>query len=627
MAIATTGQNANFHVLFVDEDNNPIAVNSATIEIFTFSGTTKEVLVAAGTAMTAVNGVTGQYVYSYTISANYNLNANIYGTMKGVDAQGVIYLVEHHFDIYDGSGEVIEPPPIPPPLSHWGTTDGFNTTDGIVTASGLSFATARIATPSGGEGSPFAVDNWGNTNQNRVTQDQSVTITSAGETTGFGGDSTMEVIVYDADNTAILDSYTTPAINANAVHTSISNNIVITISTYGADNDGYTKAQASVAIDLAAIFAAQGRDGGKIGSIVVTHSTDSISDGSGDYAFNYSGFFVDTNPTTPSIGGVLFSETLAVTRYLSGIAYYDRTSQFTVQVLGIDQLNRNTARTDSNLSVTASGINLPDLNHSPFGDGSGNFAGWTSNENVNGVSYQKTDWEITQIDYRLIGQSISATATPRDTWDDGASQTTNIMEVLVDTYDVSSDDVSEYFEDEDRRTESDYTTPWNSQSTLVQGEALVHNGRLQVPHTDWSLYLPTQANPNYSAFTAPASYFRNFPTPNNTQSYSGFSITVSGTFLVDLQTDLQNNDLQIFVRRVASAVGGFGPNANPLLVHGQDYNNTLFDDGATNGHIREFVSGNTISCTFGGAGMKQGVHIEIKITNPSITLNSFLVSF
>lgn len=627
MAIATTGQKANFHVLFVDEDNNPIAVNSATIEVFTFSGTTKEILVAAGTAMTAVAGVTGQYVFSYTISSTYSLNANIYGTMRGVDAQGVIYLVEQHFDVYDGSGEVIEPPPIPPPLSHWGTTDGFNTTDGLVSASGLSFSSARVATPSGGEGSPFAVGNWGNTNQNRVTRDTTVTITSAGDTTGFGGDSTMAVVVYDADYVSILDSYTTAAIASDGVLTSPSNNIVITITNYGPDNEGHTKAKASVEIDLGGIFTAQVRDGGKIGSIEVTHNVDTASDGTGSYSFTVSNFFVDTNPTTPSISGILFSETLAVTRYLSGIAYYDRTSQFTIRVLGIDQLNRNTAKTSNNLSISANGISLPNLNHSPFGTGAANFAGWTSDENVNGVSYLKTDWEITQIDYRLIAHPISATATVRDTWSNGNSLTTNIFEVLIDTFDIASTTTQEFFEDEDKRMESDYTTSWNSLSVLVQGEALVHNGRLQVPHTDWSSYFPTQANPDYSNLSAPASYFRNFITPNTTQSYSGFSITVNGNFVVDLQTDLQNNDLQIFVRRIASSVGGFGPNANPLLVHGQNYNNTLFDDGATNGHIREFVSGNTISCTFGGAGMKKGVHIEIKIANPTITINSFLVSF
>ena len=243
------------------------------------------------------------------------------------------------------------------------------------------------------------------------------------------------------------------------------------------------------------------------------------------------------------------------------------------------------------------------------------------------MTYEKTDWEVTEDSYRLLGQTISATCTVRDTWNDGNTLTTNTHDILVDTYDVSSSDLNDYFEDENQRTESDYVTPWNSQKVLVDGEAMVHNGRLQMPHTNWSPYLPTASNPDYSNLPSSASYYRNFPTANAITSYSGFSITVTGNFVSSLEDDLINEHLQIFVRRVNSNVGGNGVGSNPLSVHGQAYNNTLFDDGVTNGYIREFVSGNTISCTFGGAAMKEGVHFEIKIAHSSITLTSCSVSY
>jgi len=629
MSIATIGNVANFHVLFVDGDNNPINVVSATIEIFTFNGNpaTKQVLVAAGTNMSAVPAVTGQYVYSYSIASDYNLNPNLFAHMIGTDAIGTKYLIEQEFDIFDGSGDVIEPPPPDPTQSHWNTNDGENGAGGIVTASGLGFTSAYIPTPSGGEGTPFSVGNWGGTTQSRVTEDTVVTITSGGTTTGFGGDSTMTVIVYDADTVTPLESFTTPSLQANATHTSISGAIVIDITNYAPDTQAHTKAQAEVTIDLGALLTSFARSGGRIGSIVVTHSTDTVSDGTGDYTFTLAGFFIDTNPSTPTISGVTFSENLVVLKYLSGVAYYDKTSTFTVNVIGIDGLNANTARSSANLSISATNISLPNLNVSPFGTGAGDFTGWNSNQNVNGVGYSKSDWTITQDDYRVLGLPISVTATVRDTWATGTQITTPIQNVLIDTFEQPSTTVSEFFDDENLRMESDYVTSWNNQKTLVDGEALVYDSKLQMPHTDFSPFLPTGVNPDYSNLPSAASYFRNFTTTNATTSYSGFSLTITGTFLNSLEQDLANGDLQIFVRRVDSTAGDSTPSANPLLIHGQEYNNTLFDDGVTNGYIREAINGNTIQCTFGGRAMKGGTHIEIKITHPNIKLEQFLMSF
>ena len=630
MSIATIGNIANFHVLFVDGNNDPVSVVSATIEIFTFNGlpASKEILVAAGTNMTAVAGVTGQFVYSYTIAGDYNLNPNLCAHMIGVDAFGTKYLVEQEFDIFDGSGEIIEPPPPDPPQSHWNTSDGDNGAGGQVSASGLSFTSAYIPTPSGGEGSPFSVGTTGGSIQSRVTRGTTTTITSSGDTTGFGGDSTMTVIVYDADNTTPLESFTTPSLQGDGAHTSISGAIVVTLTNYANDSQAFMKAKASVSIDFDMLLSSFVRDGGRIGSVVVTHTVDSVTDGTGDYTFTLSGFFIDSQPTTPTISGVTFSENLAVVKYLSGVAYYDINSTFTINVIGIDQLNRNTAKSSSNLSITATtSMKLPNLNVSPFGTGSGDFTGWNSNQNVNGVGYTKSDWTITQDDYRVLGSEVSSTVTVRDTWSTGTQLTTPVQRILVDTFGNPSNETSDFFDDEDFRMEGDYVTPWNSQKVLVDGEAMVYDSKLQMPHTDFSPFLPTTTNPNYTNLPSAASYYRNFTTPNNTTSYSGFSITIEGTYLNSLSQDLANGDLQIFVRRVDSTLGDSTPSANPLQVHGQEYNNTLFDDGVTNGFIREAVNGNTIQCTFGGKGMKGGTHIEIRITNSSIKLEQFLVSF
>ena len=109
------------------------------------------------------------------------------------------------------------------------------------------------------------------------------------------------------------------------------------------------------------------------------------------------------------------------------------------------------------------------------------------------------------------------------------------------------------------------------------------------------------------------------------------TISFAGTFVSDATTDLENEDLRIFLRRVASANGGdTGPAANPLRVHGSLYNFAVFDDGATEAgsYIREASSdGNTVNTTFGGFTCEDGVFVEIEIVNQVIKINSIVVAF
>ena len=87
MATGLIGQPFVFQILFLDEDNDPIAVNDATIQVFKFDEDgTKDILVAT-TAMAAVVEETGRYIYILLDSITGALAAGdvVYGMMKGTN--------------------------------------------------------------------------------------------------------------------------------------------------------------------------------------------------------------------------------------------------------------------------------------------------------------------------------------------------------------------------------------------------------------------------------------------------------------------------------------------------------------------------------------------------------------
>lgn len=97
------------------------------------------------------------------------------------------------------AGEVTVYHPAPSNQPYWPT----GVTDPITRA------TVRVSTPEGGEGIPFSTNGWSASNQS-ASRTASFIIASPGTRTGFGGDSTFEVNVFDADGVGTLDSYTTP---------------------------------------------------------------------------------------------------------------------------------------------------------------------------------------------------------------------------------------------------------------------------------------------------------------------------------------------------------------------------------------------------------------------------------
>jgi hypothetical protein len=533
---------------------------------------------------------------------------------------------------------------IPPNLflSHWNTSDGTNGDQSV--AETLSRSTTRISTPNGGEGIPFNTNGWAATNQSTTISTTPV-FTTPGDTTGFGGDSTITVNVYDADGVSILETFTTASLTANGVYSSGSGNISVTITNYGTDTIRF-KANASVSVNAGQVLSDNGLSGGRY-HVEVIHTTDSTTDGTGPYSYIGTDVFLDNNPTTPSITGtVSISETVGnvLTKHISGIEYYILGSDFTVDVTDIDQLNRNTIRTSQNLQIEGSDYGLSTLEHSPFGLGSSNFSNWTNNNNVDGVDYQITDWEITSSNFRFVGNTANTSSTPRDPWGSGSSVNSSNASILVDTYGTTSSALSEFFDDEARREDGYFTSSWDSTVSLSSGDAIVFNGQLMAPdqttfvgessasNANWTTFKPDLggSNPDYTSLGVPVNYYRTFN--GSVGSTTGFTMTFSGTFNgADALTDLVNEDLQVFVYKIAG-LGNVGPppgNTTPLLLHGSAYNFATFDDGVTDGYIRISASpnNNTINATFGGFSASNGIYCHIRINNSNIKLSSVAITY
>lgn len=627
---AVKGEKYIFQVKFFDGNGDVIAVNTPTIEVYTFLSDGSVVSLASGT-MSEDSVETGRWTYPYDLLHTYNNQPVFYGLVSAVDPSDGSTL-RHEIEVAvleedNGKGffSVPEPPPPPSYRSHWNTADGNNGSQTVSTTISPT-TTARIPTPSGGEGTPFKVGGTDGTNRT-VTTSRTATFSTSQATSGFGGDSTMVVEIYDKDS--LIDSFTTPAITQNSTHISPSNAITVAISQYGVDDALKYKAKAVVDIDVTTLL-----PNGGYYHTEITHITDSTSDG-GTYSFTQSEIFIDTNPSTPVIGALSFLESTPVYRYLSGIKYYNTNSSWRIILSAIDNLNANSIRTSSNISISNTGYNLPNLNQSPFGSGSAFFSGWTNVENNTGVNYDKNNWAITYTNKRYIVTNASVSAFAREPWGNSPTLTDNNHSILIDTFLSASGDLFEPFTDEDRRQDSTFnggatTGNWDSTIALSNGQALVQGGKLMIStsanYTDWSVFKPT-GNPDYTGLSANANYYRTFVETSGLNQ-PNFIMIFSGDFVVNATSDLSNGLIEVFLRRINSPNGDFGNTANPIVLHGIEYNGVLFDDGVTNGHVRlGSSSGNTVQGTFGGRACQDGVYFHIRINDSSIKIDSVSITF
>ena len=375
-----------------------------------------------------------------------------------------------------GSGIAIVYIPTPTFASHFNTQDG--TTNGRVNfissaGGGYSFSsqTRFISSPTA-EGDPYNTGGWAASNR-RASNNGEIRFKTAQQVTAVNG-STFAVEVLNPDS-SVLQSYTTPAITGNGTSTSgeATPHISVIITSYVLDSATKYRANVEIRVRHDLILAANGLDGGRLNITVVQ----TVTDGTGPYTFNMATnnqpgeFFYDTNPTNASGSGATVTENIAglSVKHLSGIEYYTLGSSFTFQIADIDNYNQNTVLTSNSLTIEDnSEYGFFDIQQSPISGGSGNanFTGWTSDYNVQNVSYSNGNVTINDGDFRYFGNTANISAELNHSWGGTTNVNTPNASILVDTYGTTSDDLEDGFDDEARRLESDYTAAWVSTNTL-----------------------------------------------------------------------------------------------------------------------------------------------------------------
>jgi len=528
---------------------------------------------------------------------------------------------------------------IPPPTfaSYFNTTSG--TTNGECNCNITTFTnTPRISKPTV-EGSPFNTGGWAATNNKPAYTDAgsgTLTFTTVGDVTGFGGDSTMKVEVYDADGVGVLETYTTPPITGPGSNTSPGGRITVQISNYAADT-GKFKAKPTITVNAGDVLSNNGLDGGRF-HINISHTTDTVTDTGSTYdyfgpdgntlpnsqSYNASlqDVFFDTNLSTANIAGgvtIVESSTPAdiLTKHLSGVEYYILNSEFEVDVTDIQDFNANTQGRSGDslwnfrLQDSPQQFGLPNIQVTAWNNTGFSGTNWPDFYNASDVDYSKTDWAINNTNFRYRGNGAYVNSAVYDPWGN-ANLDSGTSSILVDTWGTCSTNLGEAFADESERlyrntgtstydvwdsTKSlaDLTQPSNGTgsagtfengcvvgSKLLQGsQFFADNGDSpQVGTTipDLTLYKPDKngGNPDYSGLTNIPVYHRRFYTSSATP-IANVTLSFEGDFNGSTASALlASSDLKVYIRREATnSSGSFGFNANPLSVHGGLYNSGL----------------------------------------------------
>lgn len=528
-------------------------------------------------------------------------------------------------------------------ISHWNSTDGEDGPQLVI--ENFNRVLSRISKPTN-EGNPYFTGGWQSTIKETINNSV-IEFTTPSETIGFGGDSNMKIEVFRSDasgNNILMFQYTTDNLNSNGNYGN--SFCTVNISQYG-ELAGKYKAKATVQINIKSIFENNNLQGGRFYTRI-THKSDSLTDGGNNFVYNQPLCFLDVGSTPPimSSNPDIIESTNIITKHLSGIEYYTLNSEFNIILNNMLGLNSNTQNPNKSLSVNTSKFGITSFDASPFETNSSNFSLWNDLWNDDVINFNKTD-KITRNNFRYISNQTNITSKLFDSFNESPTYISSNKLIMIDTYGITSTDLVEDFDDENRRQDSTYnsgnpTGNWNSNNILTLGNALVFGGRLMIPsasmyiteagpgspNNDWTMFKPNLngSNPNYSSFTTSSSYYRTFVDSSNL-SRNNFSIQFEGIFVENATKDLENGHLEIFIRRRNSTSGGnFGPTSPALLLHGNLYNFSDFDDGISNGYIRLGSSKeNIVNGTFGGLTCETGFFMEIKINNSIIQIDKVSV--
>lgn len=393
--------------------------------------------------------------------------------------------------------------------------DSYHTGDNTI--SSINTTTRSVSNPADGS---FNIGSWTPGQSVSSTRDNSLNYNSPGAV-GFADETTsFTAIVYGADDTTPLAQVQLTNINGN---TSQSNGgITVSISNWAPDSFRF-RANINVAIDLNTIIP----NGGRF-SVSLTHTNSYL----GSFSKTQGPMFYDTDGLTATISSVDIVENTPNIKHLSGVVYYDQGSTFDISVADIDNINYLTWPSNDRVLYVSSYTEFGISNHYIQTNGLTN---WTTDHNVNNASISETQ-SITRDNFRYIGSSANISSYPID-WTNGNTVNSPNKTILIDTWDIDSTLTDEEFVDEDKRLQSDLSTPWDSTQALGVSDLMVVNDVLRRQYGNWTSYLPTNTVDYSATNTNDQYYYRKFTNTSGGTKQSGI-FYIQGISEAELGSDV-----------------------------------------------------------------------------------------
>lgn len=255
---------------------------------------------------------------------------------------------------------------------------------------------------------------------------------------------------------------------------------------------------------------------------VMTHSVPTGDQSTNEYKFWYDD---DPNALSFSVSPSISENTLSSSKYISGVRYYSIGDTFNITYSGsnvyrkcyhVSNVSRYRFDGESGLT-TVNPIGVPHYTDE---------IGVSKIITIDRASYYTTDARLTAYLYHPWKPSVNDTSPSAD--------------MLVATCGGESNAKEEYFcEETYRLPNGNYdaipggiTGNWNSQTTLINGQALVYNLRVQSANGthDFTGFLPA-GNPDYSSFSGNQVYLRAF---YDALAHSNVILTITGIGVSDL---------------------------------------------------------------------------------------------
>lgn len=225
--------------------------------------------------------------------------------------------------------------------------------------------------------------------------------------------------------------------------------------------------------------------------------------------------FWDKGTVTSTVSIPTVVELMPSFKYLSGIKYYFRGSAFNLSLVASNVFD-NTYHIVSPVAwdSTAGSIGSGTIDYDDLAVSGVNWP-----PKISDASMIVTDKVISVPNSNVRSMDACVTAVSRKPWCLSNSAKSVSQNRMIDAFAITSNELNEYFDDEDRRLPiGGYNSipavlqgQWNSQALLSSGNAQVHNGMLIFPTINFSTgYLPNGTQPDYSSFSGDQRYCRAF---------------------------------------------------------------------------------------------------------------------